>query len=180
MFAAERKVVRELLGQSGANDETLVHRRDDYGRCHVLAAIFAKLVALDDEAVMRVFTFVIAETLTRGSGLVEALGEKLETNMSNHWTPDETFFDLLRHKEAINAMVKQVAGKATADAHITSTAKVQKSIIVQHLDGTRKPHKADWQPRYMSFPMRSYTKRGGLEAVESAKPFAKALKKHAA
>lgn len=179
-FEAERKAVRELLGQSGANGETLVHRRDDYGRSHDLAELFAKLVTLDDASVMRIFTFVIAETLTCGSGLVEALGDTLGTDMSNHWSPDETFFDLLRDKEAINAVVKQVAGKATADTHITSTAKVQKSIIRQHLDGTRKPRKPDWQPYYMAFPMHGYTKRGGIEVIESAKPFAKALKKNAA
>lgn len=179
-FEAERQAVLGLLDLTGANENTLVSRKHDYGRSHDLADIFAKLVKLDDAAVMRVFTFVIAETLPCGSGLVEALGEKLDTDMSNHWTPDETFFDLLRDKEAINAIVKQVADKATADAHIASTAKVQKSIITQHLDGTRKPQKSDWQPCYMAFPMKGYTKRGDLEAVTQAKRFAKALKKHAA
>lgn len=179
-FDAERQTVLDLLDLTGANESTLVCRKHDYGRSHDLAGIFAKLVKLNDKQVMRIFTFVIAETLPCGSGLVETLGETLETDMVNHWTPDETFFDLMRDKEAINAMVKEVAGKDTADAHIASTAKVQKSIIRQHLDGTRKPHKREWQPRYMAFPMRSYTKRGGIEAIDNAKPFAKAMKKHAA
>lgn len=179
-FEAERQVVMELLGLSGVNESTLVDTSAQYDRTHDLADIFARLVALADDEVRRIFTFAVAETLPCGNALVEALGEKLDTDMSNHWTPDETFFDLLRDKEAINAMVKEVAGKVTADAHVASTAKVQKSIISQHLDGTRKPHKADWQPRYMAFPMRSYTKRGGIEAIDDAKPFAKALKKHAA
>lgn len=179
-FDTERQAIRELLGLGKGNHETFVCRKEDYGRKHDLADIFGRLTGLDDEAVMRIFTFVIAETLPCASGLIEALGEKLETDMAGHWTPDETFFDLLRDKEAINAIVIEVAGKATADAYIASTAKVQKSIIRQHLDGTRKPHKSDWQPRYMAFPINGYTKRGGLEAIESAKPFAKALKKHAA
>ncbi|MEO0383195.1 MAG: ParB/RepB/Spo0J family partition protein [Pseudomonadota bacterium] len=179
-FAAERQAVLGLLDLTGANERTLVCRKHDYGRSHDLADIFARLVKLDDKQLMHVFTFVIAETLSCGSGLVEALGKKLETDMSAYWSPDETFFDLLRDKEAVNAVVKEVAGKATADAHIASTAKVQKSVIRQHLDGTRKPHKSDWQPRYMSFPMNAYTKRGGPEAIESVKPFVRALKKHAA
>lgn len=100
----------------------------------------------------------------------------METDMSNHWTPDETFFDLLRDKQAINAIVKQVGGKTVADAHLTSTTKVQKSVIRQHLDGTRTPHKADWQPRYMSFPMQGYTKRGGINAITIGKKIKTALK----
>jgi ParB family chromosome partitioning protein len=179
-FDAERQTVRDLLALANSNRETLVNRKHDYGRSQDFAAVFAKLVTLDDATVQRVFTFVVAETLVCGSGLVEALGVMLETDMSDHWSPDEVFFDLLRDKEAINAMLKEVAGKARADAHIASTAKVQKSVIRQHLDGTRKPHKPDWQPNYMAFPMKSYTKRGGMSAIEDAKPFAKALKKHAA
>jgi len=179
-FNAERQAVWDLLMSANTNDKTLVCRKDDYGRSHDLADVFAKLVALDDDAAMRIFTFVIAETLACGSGLVETLGVMLKTDMSEHWSPDETFFDLLRDKEVINAMVKQVAGKDTADAHIASTAKVQKNILSQHLDGTRRPQKPDWQPHYMTFPMKGYTKRGGLKAIDSAKPYAKALKEQAA
>lgn len=179
-FETERQAIRELLGLSRSNESTLIDTGGQYGRTYDLADLFARLVALSDDEVMRIFTCAVAETLPCGSGLVEALGRLLDTDMSAHWSPDETFFDLLRDKEAINAMVKEIAGKATADAHVASTAKAQKGIVRQHLDGTRKPHRPDWQPRYMDFPMRGYTKRGGIDAIEDVKPYAKALKKHAA
>eukprot|EP00873_Tetraselmis_striata_P002220 jgi/Tetstr1/422484/TSEL_013322.t1 len=179
-FDAERQEIRTLLGLEKSNADMLVCRKADYGRGHDLADIFGRLCGLNDDTVRRIFTFAVAETLCCGSGLVEALGDRLGTDMRNHWTPDETFFDLLRDKDAINAMVEEVAGKYTAEAHTASTAKVQKSIIRQHLDGSRKPRKTDWQPRYMGFPMRGYTERGGLDAIKTAKPFAEAIKTHAA
>ena len=94
--------------------------------------------------------------------------------MAESWQVDETFLDLARDKEAINAMLKHIGGKRVADGNISATAKVQKKIIADYLDGTRQPHKKDWQPRYMDFPMRAYTKRGGIEAVDNWK----AVKKH--
>lgn len=93
--------------------------------------------------------------------------------MKDHWQPDETFFELLRDKQTINAIVKEVAGKATADAHISSTAKVQKKIVQDCLSGARKSSVTNWQPRYMSFPMKSYTKHGGLRTIDEWKAFKK-------
>ena len=173
-FAAERKAVRQLLGIEQEGGDTLVYRQHDFGRSHDLPTVFAKLVDLDDDSVRRILTFVVAETLPSGSVLVEALGILQSTDMAAHWTPDDTFFDLWKDKEAINAAVKEIAGKATADAHVTSTAKVQKKIVRDCIDGTRKPHTPDWQPRYTTFPMGTYTKRGGIDAVERGKD----LKKH--
>lgn len=36
---------------------------------------------------------------------VEVLGSLLAVDMDQWWTPDETFFELLRNKETINAML---------------------------------------------------------------------------
>ncbi|MEM8760605.1 MAG: hypothetical protein AAGE83_09855 [Pseudomonadota bacterium] len=66
-------------------------------------------------------------------------------------------------------MLRDVAGKRVADGNATETAKTQKSIIRDCLSGTRKGEVADWQPRYMAFPMQAYTKRGRLRAVEDWK-----------
>ena len=176
IFETERKAVKALLGQDENPDLPVVSNKPHWQSRDAALEVFAKLLELDDAEVTRIFTFVIAETVPSGSALVEAVGQLLETDMSDHWTPDNTFFDLLRDKEAVNAMVKEIGGKATADAHLTSTAKVQKSVIRQHLDGTRKPHREDWTPRYAEFPMRSYTKRGGIEAIERGKAAKKALK----
>ena len=173
-FAIERKRIRALLGIEAGEAETLIPRKEDWGRIPDLHAILAKLVKLSDEDVMDVLTFAVAETLPSGSSIVEALGTMFKTDMADHWSVDETFLDLLRDKETINACLKEVAGKASADAHLSSTAKVQKKIISDCLDGTRTSGKKDWQPRYMEFPMRGYTKRGGIAAIDDWK----AVRKH--
>jgi len=70
-------------------------------------------------------------------------------------------------------MLKHIGGKRVADGNISATVKVQKKIIADYLDGTRQPQKQadnkNWQPRYMDFPMRSYTKRGGIPAIDNWK-----------
>lgn len=170
-FAAERHAVRELLGVGTSGEKPLVHGKEDWSKSHEIGRIFAKLITLDDEAVMRVFAFVVAETLGAGSVLVEALGAVMKTDMRKYWSPDQTFFDLLRDKEAINGIVRQVGGKGVADANVAATAKVQKQVISAYLDGTRKPRCKDWKPLYMDFPMNGYTKRGGIEAAERSKLF---------
>ncbi len=109
--------------------------------------------------------------------MVEVLGNLLSVDMADHWQVHETsarsvFLDLHRDKEAINAMLKHIGGKQVADGNISATAKVQKKIIADFLDGTRSGKKVDtkkWQPRDMDFPMRTYTKRGGIEAIEKWK-----------
>lgn len=164
-FAKQRKTILELLGLEGNTDDTLVARKSDWNKSHDFHAIFAKLISLSDDEVMTIQTFVVAETQPSGSAMVEVLGDMLNVDMAQSWSPDQTFFDLLRDKPAINAVLKQVAGKITADAHISSTAKVQKKIIQDCLNGTRKGGKQDWQPNYMAFPMADYTKRGGIEAM---------------
>ncbi len=169
-FANERDIICKLLAGLIDDNATIVPAKKDWQRHNDLYGIFAKLIELDDENVTRIMTFVIAETLPCGSATVEILGNLLSVEATDDWQVDGVFFDLLRDKEAINAILKQVRGKVTADAHISSTAKVQKQIIRDYLDGTRKGGKKDcghvrWHPRYMDFPMRNYTKRGGLSAI---------------
>lgn len=91
----------ELLGLKGNTDDTLVARKSDWNKSHDLHAIFAKLIALSDEEVTTIQTFVIAETLPSGSAIVEVLGDMLTIDMAQSWSPDQTFFDLLRDKHAI-------------------------------------------------------------------------------
>jgi ParB family chromosome partitioning protein len=128
--------------------------------------VFTKLIALDDKTVLEILTFVVAETLPCGSAMVEALGSMFNVDMAGSWTPDETFFTLLRDKETINAMVKHVGGKAAADARITDTGKKQKAYIVETL--TQEKAEA-WKPHYMQFPMEGYTKRSGISLIEKLK-----------
>ena len=166
-FAEERQFVRELLGCAEDTANTIVCTKNEWQRQNDLFAIFAKLIELDDAAVTRVLTFVVSETLPVSNPMVEILGKMLRVDMAENWSVNETFFDLLRDKEAINAILKQVGGKNVADGNISATAKVQKQIIRDYLDGTRNPKKKDWEPRYMDFPMKAYTKRGGIDAMNN-------------
>ena len=75
----------------------------------------------------------------------------------------------LRDKGAINAILKETAGKAVANAHITSTAKMQKQLIRESLSAKSDTDALEWQPRYMQFPMKSYTKQGGIAAIDAWK-----------
>ena len=169
LFAQERKAIRDLLSVSDVPEDTFVLRKDDWGKSHDLQTIFGKLLEMDDAIITRILTFVVAETLPCGSDMVEQLGSQLEVDMNDYHKPSDLFFDLLRDKEAINQMVKEVAGKPAAEGNITATAKVQKQIIQNCLTGERKA-KVDintWQPRYMDFPMKGYTKRQNTIAAVS-------------
>lgn len=173
-MSAEQASVLGLLALDEDSGQTLVPRKDDWGAGHDLHGLFVRLLGLSDEDVLRVLTYVVAECLPAGGAMIEALGSMLDVDMKSCWQPDDAFFDLLRDKEAINAMVREIAGKRVADAHTASTAKVQKGVIRQCLDGTRAPEQPDWQPRYMTFPMRAYTKRDGIAVIDQWQ----AVKKH--
>lgn len=158
-FAEERGRIRTLLGIDDEGDHPIVPRPQDYGLRRDLGDTFAKLCAMDDASVLRIMTFVMAETLEAQTSLIETLGMTLSTDMGCWWSPDQPFFDLLRDKEAINAIVREVASDRTADAHIASTAKVQKKIIADCITGEGREKAEGWLPRYMAFPSSGYTNR---------------------
>ncbi|GAB5469816.1 MAG: ParB/RepB/Spo0J family partition protein [Rhodospirillales bacterium] len=164
-FAEERRAVLEILSLP-AKSASVVSADASFNKGCDLAALLAKVLALGNAEFERVLTFVVAETLPSGSVLVEALGNVLDVDLSQSWQADDVFFELLRDKEAINAVVKEVAGKQAADEYVSSTAKVQKKKIRACLDGTSPAKVKDWTPRYAGFPMKAYTKRGGIAAIE--------------
>lgn len=169
-FDAERDGLRGLLGLP--KDGYLVEQERGAVNTPVL---FARLLAMSDEEVQRVLTFLMAEALPAGSTTVEVLGHLLAVDMGQWWSPDETFFELLRDKDAINAMLAEVAGRQTAGIHLTETAKAQKDAIRHCLAGTGGRKKVEgWKPRYFHFPMQGYTRRKGLPAVKQWN----AIKKH--
>lgn len=134
-FEQQRQQVRELLGMKKSDDDTLVYQKDDWGQFHDLRIIFAKLRELDDEKVLTILTFVMAETLPAGTAIIDALGVMMDAKVDASLANDDTFFDLMKDKEAINAMLKQVAGKKTADANITAT-KIS-VLVTAHQDLSR-------------------------------------------
>ncbi len=109
---------------------------------------------------MGVLTFVMAETLQSGTCVVEHLGTALKVEMRETWQPDDAFFDLVRDKSAINAMLRHIGGKTVADANISATVKVQKKIIRDFISGDGRKKAQNWLPRYLEFPFKAYTKAG--------------------
>ena len=167
----EREAVRALLGFKHKGGFLMRPSWEPVS----LPGVFGHLLSLSDSDVLRILTFIMAETLEAGSPATEALGHILNVDMDKWWTPDDAFFDLLRDKPMINAMLAEVAGKRTATANITGTAKAQKDIIKAGLAGTHGRKKVTgWKPRYMRFPMTPYTKGRGLPAATRWK----AVKKH--
>lgn len=166
LFAEERQAVMALLDVP-LEDETLVLKKSDWKCFRDVHALFAKLLRLDDMAVSRILTFVVAETLPSGTAMVEALGQMLRVDVSQSWSADQCFFDLLRDKPAINAMLEEIGGKSVAESNRPATAKLQKQIIQDYLSGKRKSDNQGWYPRYIIFPMQAYTERGGLSAVDA-------------
>ena len=159
-FATERKVVLGLLGFDVTDARPIIRGNgDDYALCD----IFSRLLKLSEIEVLTVLTYVMAESLEVGNASVEALGNILPVSLAECWTPDVAFFDLLRDKQTINAMLAEIAGKSVADANIAETAKVQKGIIIDTLTGANgREVKPDWQPRWAAFPFGAYRSGDGI------------------
>ena len=119
-------------------------------------AVFALLLTLPDAEVMRLQAFAMAQTLAAHHSIVDTLGTVLAVDMKDWWEADATFLDLARDKQVLNAMLREVAGDITADAHLTSTAKVQRKIIADCLSGEGRTKVEGWLPRWLAFPAGSY------------------------
>ncbi len=132
------------------------------------AGVFARLLELPDPVVMEIVAIVMGETLQAGSEAVEAIGVYLGTDMRHYWHADPAFFDQLRDREVLLAIVGEVAGEAVASANAKEKAKALKAIIADHLDGTNgRAQVAPWVPKWMAFPPQAYTARGGVGSVRA-------------
>jgi len=149
-FATERKVVLGLLGLDATDARPIIRGNgDDYALCD----IFSRLLKLSEIDVLTVLTCVMAESLEVGNASVEALGNILPVSLGECWTPDAAFFDLLRDKQTINAMLGEIAGKSVADANIAETVKVQKGILMDTFTGANgREVKPDWRSRWATSP----------------------------
>ncbi|WP_192244294.1 ParB/RepB/Spo0J family partition protein [Mesorhizobium silamurunense] len=137
------------------------------GDAFATASVFARLLALADDDVMRVLAIVMAETLEAGSAVIEALGNHLSVDMGAYWQPDDAFFDLLRDKEIANSMLADVGGKHVADSNVAEKVKTQKKIIRDFLAGENGRRQVEaWLPRWMKFPAESYRTRDGFRTAD--------------
>jgi len=154
-FAEQRRAVAAILGL-GKDVESVLGRRGLGGA----AGVFARLLGLPDEAVLAVAAVVMAESLQAGSDEVEAAGTWLKVEIGRFWSPDDAFFDLMRDRETVNAMLKEVGGKKVADGNLTEKVKTQKAILRDHVDGANGRAKVEaWTPKWLGFPAQAYTRR---------------------
>ncbi|MDX8494171.1 ParB/RepB/Spo0J family partition protein [Mesorhizobium sp. VK22B] len=162
-FAEKQREVLTLLGSVDEDGPVTGGNGDDFA----LASVFARLLALPHDDVLRVLALVMAETLCTGSAIVEALGNHLGLDMRGHWQADDAFFELLRDRQVATEILADVGGRLVADGNSSQKLKTQKKIIRDFLCGENGRQKVDgWLPRWMAFPVSSYTDRGGLRTAD--------------
>ncbi len=164
VFDQQRRAVLAVLG---FDPEVPTVTGSGYNRPG-FATVFARLLELPDPIVLEIVAIVMGETLQAGSIAVEAIGLHLGTDMRTHWHADAAFFDQLRDREVLLAIVGEVAGAEVATANEKEKAKALKAIIADHLDGTNgRAQVAPWVPKWMAFPPEGYTARGGVGSVRA-------------
>ncbi|MEP6274194.1 MAG: partitioning protein, partial [Hyphomonas sp.] len=122
------------------------------GDAHHLSQVFAALLGMDDTETLNVLAFVMADTMEAGGPIVEAVAVATETDMTAYWKPEPVFFDLVRDKRAINAMVADIASPSVAKAALTDTGKAQKDLIWNRIAGEECEANPDWRPGWMQVP----------------------------
>lgn len=145
-----------------------------------ITQIFAQLLEMEDAQVMRVMTLAMAASLAAGTDLIEAVTYAVPVDMGKLWEPDDAFFDILRDKRVINAMVKDIAGKSCADGALTDTGKVQKDIIRNRMAGhgvSADKARPDWRPRWMQVPASHYLDRATCPPSAAGERAAKIMDK---
>ena len=145
-FEKEREAIYQLLDITQFDCPYSPNKRLAEGD---IVELFAKLLTMDDATVMRVLTFAMAESLEAGSDMIEAIPLTIDVDMQKLWEPDDAFFDILRDKKIINAMVGEIAGERTAKAHLTDTGAKQKQIIRNRIAGHGCEADKDWRPKWM-------------------------------
>ena len=162
-FAAKRAEILTLLG-GVADDETVLA---GYSADNDTVDFFVRLLKLADEDMLRIIAVVMGESLAAGSAVVEALGVYLKLDMAAVWQPDDAFFDLIRDRQVINALLADIAGRRVADGNVTAKVAAQKQIVRDCLAGTNGRAKVEnWLPGWMAFPPKPVTDRGGVNAVQ--------------
>jgi ParB family transcriptional regulator, chromosome partitioning protein len=133
------------------------------------SGLFLRLLELPDAVVMEVLGVVMAETLASGTGLIETIGLHFGVKMADYWVADDAFYSLVRDREVLTEVLREVGGDTVAQAHAAEKGKTIKSVINDYLTGSNDRIKVEqWVPRWMAFPPSAYTQRGGVATVAAA------------
>jgi ParB family chromosome partitioning protein len=149
-FAEARRAILQLL-------EFDMEARTVVGFSKSTADVFRRLAALADHDVLAILSLMMGETLESGSAVVEALGTHLNVEISEVWQADDAFFELLRDRNVLSAIMTEVAGPEVAAANGTQKARTLKTIIRDCLGGSNgRPKVESWVPRWLRFPATTY------------------------
>lgn len=127
------------------------------------AALLRRLLAMDDGEVGRLLAVAVADTLVAGSALTELLGQMLNVDPRDTWTPDRTFLDLVSDKTALRAIAAELGAAPPAQA----PGKALRAAIRARLDGQGGPAPAGWLPGYLQFPFAGYAPGRTAPAVQT-------------
>jgi ParB family transcriptional regulator, chromosome partitioning protein len=135
------------------------------------AEVFAALLAKPDAEVLRIAAFHMARSLEAGSDVVDVIGAHLAVDARVHWHPDVAFFDLIRDRATLNAILAEVGGETVARANVTEKAKTQKQIVRDCLAGAKGRTKVEgWLPGWLEFPFRGYDDRPAAPGTGTVEP----------
>jgi ParB family chromosome partitioning protein len=164
-FDERRRAVLAVLGFDPEEPSVALGHEPRNG----VSGLFLRLLELPDAVVMEVLGIVMAETLASGTGLIETIGIHPGVKMADYWVADDAFYGLIRDREVLTAILSEVGGAVTAQAHAVEKAKTIKSVINDCLTGDKGRAKVgNWVPRWMAFPPSAYTQRGGVATVAAA------------
>ena len=122
------------------------------GDNYLLCETFAALLAMSDAEVMQVTALAVAETLDSGGPVVEAALHACGTEPGEFWKPDEAFFDLLRDKRVIGALIADAVSPEAAREAEGATAKAQKAQLAEALVARDSSLNNAWMPGWMQVP----------------------------
>ncbi|WP_291198196.1 ParB/RepB/Spo0J family partition protein [Hyphomonas sp.] len=122
------------------------------GDAYHLCETFAALLAMSDAEVVQVISLTMAETLESGGPAAEAVLHACGTDLRAQWKPDAAFFDLLRDKRVINAMVRDIGSPSLAEACAADTTKAQKEALLNRITGEGCKPDPSWRPGWMQVP----------------------------
>jgi ParB family chromosome partitioning protein len=147
LFEAEAKKVRALLAPAFKDEEAGSAVAGHGHDASLTVRVFQRLLKLKDRDVARIAAFVMAETLAAGSDVTDAFGAFAKVQPRAHWTPDQTFFDLMRDRVSVNGMLADLSGKKAADKLVSAKLKDQKAALA-----TAAAAAPEWCPGWMAFP----------------------------
>lgn len=149
-----------------ADEPSVVQGHD---RLAGIAGVLRQLLALSNDEVLDILALVMAETLAPGTELIELLGTEMQLDMSDWWSADAAFLDLIRDREVLTALLSDVAGDEVASANAGEKTATLKRLIADCLEGANGREKCEsWVPRWMAFPPLAYTERGGVGSVTAS------------